>query len=229
MGSYGEFMSYVGGLGATFGSLCGLISNPEPPDDTSLIKLAPYNGAESSFPTLTLPGIVQAEEVQQQMEIERVPLQGRSGTGKILDGWSDAIVRFTLRLTNDPSPESFMEKLGAVLSLDFAAALETMAADPETPATAVDKLAALNLFAKYYDPNRTPQVWEITQEIANAHGVKQVIFSRFDSMRTARLDVIDVDLEFLEWVPATVLIETGEALPEAPAEIPAPDTTNPLE
>lgn len=219
MSLWSDMSGYVGSITSSAGSIIGAFTDPTPPEDTSVILL---DGAQ-------IPGVVQDEDVQQSLDIERVPVMGRSGTGKIIHGWTDGICRYSLRLCKDDEPDGIVDGLGKFFSGDIAGGFESFTGEPGETLTAIQRLEIINAFAKTYDKDINPKVWKITQELANAHSIHQVIFSRLASRRTSRSDVIDVDIEFLEFIPATVLIETGKAKPPDPPDTPDPDTTDPTE
>jgi len=226
MSGWGDFNNYVGAISQTAGSMLGLLTNPEPPADTSVIRLLTEINGEIHGGLL--PGIVQSAEINQLLEIERIKIRGRSGSGKLIEGWADAELRYTLRLTNDDFPDGLAGTIGALLSGDIAGFIEDLLEDDPAVVLAIQRLGIINQFAKTYDPDKNPAIWTIAEELANAHHVTKVIFQRFSSRRTSRLDVIDVDIDFLEFMPATVLYETGAASLPPPPDLEDPDTTNPL-
>jgi hypothetical protein len=227
MSTWGDLQNYVGAIGQTFGSFMGLFTEAEPPADTSVIRLTTeLNGAIVGG---LIPGIVQSSSIRQHLDVDRVPIVGRSGTGKLINGWSDAELTYELRLTSDDLPDGIAGIVGQALSFDFAGLIESLTEDNEPVQIAIQRLGKLNQFAKMYDPSLNPAVWTISEELANAHGITRVIFQDFNSTRTSRLDVIDVTLTFLEFVPSTVMIETGMAAPPPPPESGDDEATNPLE
>jgi len=214
-----EFNNYVGALGSTFGSVAGLLTEPTPPEDTSVILL---DGK-------TLPVIVQAEEVVKELRVEMVPIEDLSGTVKLVHGHEDGILRYTVAITSDDIDDGLAGTFSDLLSGDIAGAIDDFyGGDQAAPLTAVDKLTALKLFFQQYDGDGNVKVWEITQELAAAADISRVIFRSMQIGRVSSSDKITAVMEFLEYQPATVLYETGQATPPPPATAPEPDTTDPF-
>jgi len=218
MSLYEDVSNYVGAVGSTAGALWGLFTNPTPPEDTSVIKLDDF----------TLPGIVQNEDLERELDVEFVPIEDLSGSVKLVHGHRDAVLRYVITLVNDDLPDSLVEQIGTLLSGDFAAALELLQGSNQQIWTAVQKLQALDWFFRQYQSDGSGvKVWKITQEMANANGITQVLFTGMRPGRTSASDKIEVSLDFTEYQPATVLIETGAA--PAQSTPPPQVTTNPLE
>lgn len=217
---YDEFTDYVGSIGSTLGSLYGLLTNPTPPADTSVILL---DGK-------LLPVIVQSEEIIKELRIEAVPIEDLSGSVKLVHGHSDAVLRYGAAVTSDDIDDGLVGDIGSLLSGDLAGAIDGFfGGDAAAPLTAVEKLEALKLFFQQYDADGNVKVWEISQELATAADISRVLFRSMQIGRNSGSDRIDVMLEFLEYQPATVLFETGEAVPPPPPDAPEPDTTDPFE
>jgi len=219
---YSDFNNYVGAIGQNVGSLLGAFTDPTPPADTSVIVL-------SGMP---LPGIVQSEEIRQRINWERVPIEGRSGTVKLYHGFEDADLRYTLKLTGDDEDGGIAGAVGDLLSGDlagFAEGVQENAAGGSYPLSAVQKLEWLQSFFKGFDAKAVkPRVYQISQEMANAAGIKEVVFDSVEPLRRSGSDLVEVSIAFLEYEPATVLMDTGQAAPPDEPEVPSPDTTDPF-
>ncbi len=216
--TFEEMLNYAGAFAQTAGSLLGLFTNPTPPEDTSVIAL---NG-------WVLPCIVQQEDVDRQLIVEQVAIEGQSGTVKLVHGWGDAILRYVVTMTTDDIPDGAAGTVGALLSGDIASFIASLQAANVQIWTALDKLKALDFFFKQFGADgANPMIFDITQELAEAAGVKRVLFVGLTPSRSSSSDRIDATLQFLEYQPATVLIETGQAQPNATT--PEMVTTNSLE
>jgi hypothetical protein len=218
--AYSDIIDYTMLVAGTAGSLLGLLTNPEVDDDPSRLYLD----------DVPMPGIVQGEDVRQDIEWEQVPIEGRSGSVKLYHGYSDADVRLTLRLTTDDPDQSIAEIIGEGLSGDLAALYGSLFAAPGMAQTALQKLSTLDAFFKMFAKGGVahPRIFKIGQEHVNARGITKVQFSGFGSFRSSSDDTVDVELTFMEYEPAMVLYETGAAAPPPDPPAPAPDTTDPF-
>ena len=215
-----DFTNYVGAIGSTAGSLYGLFTNQTPPADTSVILL---DGK-------LLPGIVQSEEIIKELRVESIPIEDLSGSVKLVHGHNDAVLRYAVTLTADDIDDGLAGDIGSLLSGDLAEAIDGFfGGDTAAPLTAVQKLASMTLFFQQYTADGNIKVWEISQELATAAGISRVLFGSLQIGRSSNSDKIDLSLDFLEYQPATVLFETGAAVPPPPPDTPDPDTIDPFD
>lgn len=225
MSGYSDFTDMLGAIGGTLGAGIGIFSSPTPPDDESVCLL---DG-------LPLPGVVQYTQVSQRKDFEKVPIDGLSGSVKLYHGQLDADVRMNLILTTDDPPPGLVDDIGTALSGDIGGLIGDITDGGKTPSkTATEKLEMIQAFFVQYDDfefgkgAKVPRAFVISQKKVNARGVTKVFFEGFDDSQSSNSDTISVDLTFLEYQPATVKFETGEAAPPPPPETPEPDTTSPF-
>jgi len=215
-----DFNNWAGAIAGNAGSLLGLISNPTPPDDISVLTLDKF----------TLPGIVQSEEITKELDVEYVPIEDLSGSVKLIKGHKDARLRYQLTLVNDPVDDGIMGDIGSVLSGDPAALIDKyFGGDKAAPQTAVQKLDTIKWFFNYYT-QQSPHHWKIRQELANSkyktQTISEVIWERMTIGRNSTSDKIEVSAEFTEYKPAVIGFDTGKDQPTSKPPEPSPDTTN---
>lgn len=222
MGFWDDFTDYAGSIGGTAGAAWGLMTKGTPPDDESVVML---DG-------IALPGVTQSVEVGQRNEWERVPIDGLSGSVKLFHGRQDADVRISLTLVNDEEVDGLVDVIGDALSLDLAAVFDSLVDGEATPppTTSVQKLSQFQLFLNQYDKDLNPKMFVISQNQVNARGVVAVLFDGMDHYWSSNRDFVYVTLNFLEYQPGVIAIESGKAKPPTLPDAPGPlDTTSPFE
>ena len=108
---------------------------------------------------------------------------------KTPQGWEDCDISFSLILTNDEDSSCY------------------------------DKLQTLAGMFSAPDDKANPRVMAVTNRHLLARGVRQVVFSRFDSSETDRTDEITVSLGFSEHNPPIVRTEQAQAKSPTPGEL----------
>lgn len=216
--AYTQFQNYVGSIGGTLGSLWGILTNPKPPEDTSAIYL---DG-------VPMPGIVQDEDLSQEIDWEEVSIEGRSGVVRLYHGFKPSTLAYVVTCTNDDLPESAVEKVGQLLSGDLAAVFEEFTVGDSPYMSAIYRALIWVAYSRAFDDAVThPRVFKLGQEMATAFDVTRVQFQGIRARRTSRLDTIELQVRFVEYDPATVLYESGSQ-PPPPPTTPEPDTTDPF-
>ena len=121
-----------------------------------------------------VPGILQNLRVSGKVRFDEQKVDGGSGKKKTPQGWEDCDITFSLILTNDEDSSCY------------------------------DKLQTLAGMFNAPDDKANPKVMAVTNRHLLARGVRQVVFSRFDSTETDRTDEITVSLGFAEHNPPIV-------------------------
>lgn len=121
-----------------------------------------------------------------QSPVRRTGSGRRRGKKKTPQGWEDCDITFSLILTNDEDSSCY------------------------------DKLQTLAGMFSAPDDKANPRVMAVTNRHLLARGVRQVVFSRFDSSETDRTDEITVSLGFSEHNPPIVRTEQAQAKSPTP-------------
>ncbi|HJB64999.1 MAG TPA: hypothetical protein H9768_01770 [Candidatus Mailhella merdavium] len=136
-----------------------------------------------------VPGILQNLRVSGKVRFDEQKVDGGSGKKKTPQGWEDCDITFSLILTNDEDSSCY------------------------------DKLQTLAGMFNAPDDKANPKVMAVTNRHLLARGVRQVVFSRFDSSETDRTDEITVSLGFAEHNPPIVRTEQAQAKSPTPGEL----------
>ncbi|BCS54565.1 hypothetical protein [Geobacter sp. SVR] len=160
-----------------------------------------------------LPGILRCQSIRCGVRYDESKHDAMSGKAKVALGWEDAGITLTLDLLCDEVSDCYA------------------------------KLTAINkVFKATGGKKATPQIYNVTGRHLRARGISRVVFDALDSTESDDDDVIQVQLTFIEHIPAVVKREkranavkaTGTTTPPATKATPAPapgiveDTTNPL-
>ena len=124
-----------------------------------------------------IPGVYQGMSVSGEIRIKEEEAPGKSGKYKQALGWEDCAISLTLKLPNDYE---------------------------STPYEKLKKLVAL--FRKA-DKGAKPEVYQITNPVIDAWGIKKVVFKSLRVDDPPDVDYIRGTLEFEEWESPMVQIE----------------------
>lgn len=136
-----------------------------------------------------VPGILQNLRVSGKVRFDEQKVDGGSGKRKTPQGWEDCEVSFSLILTNDEASSCY------------------------------DKLLELNRMFNQADGKANPKVLAVTNRHLLARGVRQVVFSRFQSSESDRTDEITATLGFQEHNPPIIRTERAQAKSPTPQEL----------
>ena len=136
-----------------------------------------------------MPGILQNLRVSGKVRFDEQKVDGGSGKKKTPQGWEDCEISFSLVLTHDEESSCY------------------------------DKLQTLAALFNAPDDKANPRVLAVTNRHLLARGVRQVVFSRFQSSESDRTDEITATLGFVEHNPPIVRTEQAQAKSPTPQEL----------
>ncbi len=143
-------------------------------------KIASKDVGAVKLDSSLLPDAIQSMGIAQEVKMERVEVEGRSGRAKLAEGFQDADITIEYELTDD---------------------------SPEGGATAMDKLQYIQDFFRKTDNRGKPNVYRLSNEHTKARKIGQVIFLRLNSRETNSKDTLIAALHFTEYEPIAVTIE----------------------
>ena len=128
-----------------------------------------------------LPGLLTDMRVSGQVRFDEQEVDKASGKKKTPQGWEDSDISLTLYLTTDDDTDCY------------------------------EKLETLNGFFKKTDAKANPEIFTVSNRHITARGIRQVVFSRLDSVEDVRTDEIRASLAFVEHNPPIVKLERAQA------------------
>lgn len=158
------------------------------------VEVLTFEHGEIRLDNELVPGILQNLRVCGKVRFDEQKVDGGSGKKKTPQGWEDCDISFSLILTNDEDVSCY------------------------------DKLQELNGLFNTPDDKANPKVLAVTNRHLLARGIRQVVFSRFDSTETDRTDEIMATLGFAEHNPPIVRTEQAQAKSPTPQELAEQDT-----
>lgn len=126
-----------------------------------------------------VPGLYQSMEVEGKLKVDGVKRSGKSGAGKLPEGWEDMKVRLVLSLVPDREDEAYPE----------------------------DDLAALAGLFQGADKQAKPFVYSIVHPVLNAMNLREVLFSGLRVSDQQGTNTVQVELELEEFKPVAVARE----------------------
>jgi hypothetical protein len=152
-----------------------------------MLKLDLKQGAFQVWGTgqigVPLPGIMESVELGGSLKMTDVPLEGQSGSKKVVDGWNDADLSIKLSLIDDPGQNR----------------------------TRFDLLADIVFIFKRMDKAGKPEIINISHPLIDAWAVRQYIFSDLKTSEVRGRQKISVSLEFTEYKIVAALAQERKA------------------
>ncbi|MDP8255452.1 MAG: hypothetical protein P9M14_06875 [Candidatus Alcyoniella australis] len=154
---------------------------------------------------IPLPGLTQSVTIDQQHDIEGVPIEGSNGKVKLWHGLGDAEISIDQVLTTDES-RGLLDILGDLATLDLGSVYSEFSGGSADAMTAHEKLRAIALLFQRVGPEGLVEV-ELQNEHVNAQLGDQVkvLFAGLGSA-DADDDTLSVSLRFVEFCPALVMV-----------------------
>jgi len=143
-------------------------------------KIASKDVGAVKLDSSLFPDAIQFMRIEQEVKMERVEVEGRSGRAKLAEGFQDADISIEFKLTDD---------------------------SPEGGATAVEKLQYIQDFFRKTDNRGKPNIYRLSNAHTKARKIGQVIFLRLSSRETNSKDTLIATLHFTEYEPIAVTIE----------------------
>ncbi|NDY73988.1 hypothetical protein DO021_19660 [Desulfobacter hydrogenophilus] len=151
-----------------------------------------------------LPGIFKSQAIAGSVRFDTAKPDGLSGTAKTPLGWEDADITLVIDLISDSQTRPYI-----------------------AGSNCYDKLNQINAIFKGYDNGSNPKVYEVDNAHVLARGISHVVFSGLYSRESARDDIIQVTLNFVEHTPPVQVAEKRVVGSDAATEAaPAATTTS---
>ena len=136
-----------------------------------------------------LPGILRSLSVDGKVRFDTQKVDGASGTKKTPQGFEDMEITISVYLVTDQAGSCY------------------------------DKLASLAGLFRQVDSKANPQIYTVANRHLLARGVRQVCFSKLQTMESDRTDEITATLGFVEHNPPIVKTEAALAKSPTPKEL----------
>lgn len=136
-----------------------------------------------------LPGILRSLSVDGKVRFDEQKVDGSSGKKKTPQGFEDCDIMLALVLTTDEESDCY-------------AKLETVSGT-----------------FRGVDDKANPKIYTVANRHLLARGVRQVVFSKFQSMENDATDEVIVTLGFVEHNPPIVKTEKAQAKSPTPKEL----------
>lgn len=159
-----------------------------------------------------LPGLYQSLTIDDEMTLDEKKRPGRSGTSKAPQGFQDIGLRVRIHLCPGDDGSDPLDEVRTIRELLHGERVRTTA-----PAYRVSRSEIVYGAVT----TRKPRVFRLVNAIANAYGLKRVLFVKVKIVAEQSTDVLPVDLEFVQYRPwpksrrRTVRVPTVQAFDKA--------------
>ena len=136
-----------------------------------------------------VPGILRSLSVDGKVRFDEQKVDGGSGKKKTPQGFEDCDIMLSLVLTTDEESDCYA------------------------------KLEGVSALFRGVDSKANPKIYSVANRHLLARGVRQVVFSKFQSAENDATDEITVTLGFVEHNPPIVKTEKAQAKSPTPKEL----------
>ncbi len=162
---------------------------PDQPNNQNESKMVTFEDGIITLGGKELPGIMTDIRVSGSVRFDEQKLDGQSGKNKTPQGYEDCEISASLDLLTD------------------------------SESTCYEKLEELNAIFRNIDDKANPVVCTAASRHLQARGIRQIVFSRLDSVESDADDYVRVSVSFVEHNPPIVRTEKDQAKSPTASEL----------